>query len=145
MLEAVKEARRAAAKGEVPVGAVVVKEGRVLARAHNLRERLGDPTAHAEMIALREAAVLLGDWRLSDCTLYVTIEPCPMCAGAAIQARLKRLVYGAPDPKGGAVESCVSLLGVDAFNHRVEVVGGVLRDTCAEVIQDFFRKLRVES
>ena len=105
MREALKEARRAADKGEVPVGAVIVCGGRIIGRGHNLRERLGDPTAHAEMLAIREAALVQGGWRLNGCTLYVTMEPCPMCAGAAILARLQRLVYGAPDPKAGAAGS----------------------------------------
>ncbi|NPV29372.1 MAG: nucleoside deaminase [Firmicutes bacterium] len=142
MKEALREARRAAAKGEVPVGAVVVKEGKIIGRGHNLRERLGDPTAHAELLALREAAQVAGGWRLNECTLYVTMEPCPMCAGAAIQARLKRLVYGARDPKGGAAGSCVDLLGQDCFNHRVEVAGGVCEEACARILREFFQFLR---
>lgn len=142
MKEALKEAYKAAAKGEVPVGAVVVSNGEVIARGHNLKERLNDPTAHAEMLALREAALRLGSWRLNGCTLYVTMEPCPMCAGAAIQGRVQRIVYGAPDPKAGAAGSCVDLLGETCFNHRVEVAGGVLREKCARLLQEFFRKLR---
>jgi tRNA(adenine34) deaminase len=142
MKEAVKEAYRAAEKGEVPVGAVIVSDGAVVARGHNLRELLQDPTAHAEMLAMREAALRLGSWRLENCTLYVTMEPCPMCAGAALQARLTRLVYGAPDPKAGAAGSCTDLLSLSCFNHRVEVTGSVLADKCAHVVQDFFRKLR---
>ncbi len=142
MKEAVKEAYKAAAKLEVPVGAVVVAGDEVIARAHNLRERLSDPTAHAEMLALREAALRLNTWRLNDCTLYVTMEPCPMCAGAAIQGRVGRIVYGAPDPKAGAAGSCVDLLGKTCFNHRVEVTGGVLEEKCAHAVQEFFRRLR---
>ncbi|MDH7577648.1 MAG: tRNA adenosine(34) deaminase TadA [Bacillota bacterium] len=142
MREALKEARRAAAKREVPVGAVIVKEGRVIARGHNLRERLGDPTAHAEMLAMREAALVVGGWRLNDCTLYVTMEPCPMCAGAAVQARLDRIVYGARDPKGGAAGSCVDLLAQECFNHRVEVTGGVCEEACARLLKEFFQRLR---
>ncbi len=142
MQDALKEAWRAAEKGEVPVGAVIVREGRIIARGHNLRERLGDPTAHAEMLAMRDAAQVVGGWRLNGCTLYVTMEPCPMCAGAAIQARLDRIVYGAADPKAGAAGSCVDLLSRDCFNHRVAVTGGVLAGKCAFVVQEFFRKLR---
>lgn len=142
MQDALKEAWRAASKGEVPVGAVIVREGEIIARGHNLRERLGDPTAHAEMLAVREAALRVGGWRLNGCTLYVTMEPCPMCAGAAIQARLDRIVYGAADPKAGAAGSCVDLLSLDCFNHRVAVTGGVLAERCAFAVQEFFRRLR---
>ncbi len=142
MREALKEARRAAAKGEVPVGAVVVCDGQIIGRGHNLRERLGDPTAHAEMLAIREAACRQGGWRLSGCTLYVTMEPCPMCAGAAILARLQRLVYGAPDPKAGAAGSCLDLFSLTCFNHRVTVLGGVCAEACAGIVQHFFRQLR---
>ncbi len=142
MQDALKEAWRAAGKGEVPVGAVIVKDGRVIARGHNLRERLGDPTAHAEMLAMRDAALVVGGWRLNGCTLYVTMEPCPMCAGAAIQGRLDRIVYGAPDPKAGAAGSCVDILSLDCFNHKVAVTGGVLSEKCAFVVREFFRKLR---
>lgn len=142
MREAVKEAWRAAAKNEVPVGAVVVKDGKIIGRGHNLRESLGDPTAHAEILAIRDAVLAVGDWRLSGCDLYVTMEPCPMCAGAAIQARLRRLVYGAPDPKAGCAGSCFDLLGMTCFNHMVSVTGGVLEEQCARVVQDFFKKLR---
>lgn len=142
MKEAVKEAYKAAAKLEVPVGAVVVAGDEVIARAHNLRERLSDPTAHAEMLALREAALRLNTWRLNDCTLYVTMEPCPMCAGAAIQGRVGRIVYGAPDPKAGAAGSCVDLLSKTCFNHQVEVTGGVLEEKCAHAVQEFFHRLR---
>lgn len=142
MREALKEAYKAADKGEVPVGAVIVADDQVIAHGHNLRERLADPTAHAEILALREAALVLGSWRLNDCTLYVTMEPCPMCAGAAIQGRVKKIVYGAADPKAGAAGSCVDLLGETCFNHRVEVVGGVLEEKCVQVVQSFFRRLR---
>ncbi len=142
MREALKEARRAADKGEVPVGAVIVRDGQVIGRGHNLRERLGDPTAHAELLAIREAVLVAGDWRLCGCTLYVTMEPCPMCAGAAIQARLQRLVFGAPDPKAGAAGSCIDLLAMTCFNHRVEVMGGICAEACAGIVQAFFRRLR---
>jgi tRNA(adenine34) deaminase len=142
MREALREARRAADKGEVPVGAVIVHDGRIIGRGHNLRERLGDPTAHAEMLAIREAALEQGGWRLNGCTLYVTMEPCPMCAGAAILARLQRLVYGAPDPKAGAAGSCLDLLSLTCFNHQVAVLGGVCAEACAGIVQRFFRRLR---
>ena len=142
MREALKEARRAADKGEVPVGAVIVLDGQVIGRGHNLRERLGDPTAHAEMLAIREASLEQGGWRLNGCTLYVTMEPCPMCAGAAILARLQRLVYGAPDPKAGAAGSCLDLLSLSCFNHQVTVLGGVCAEACAGIVQRFFRRLR---
>jgi tRNA(adenine34) deaminase len=142
MREALKEAHRAADKGEVPVGAVIVHDGQIIGRGHNLRERLGDPTAHAEMLAIREASLELGGWRLNGCTLYVTMEPCPMCAGAAIQARLERLVYGAPDPKAGAAGSCLDMLSLTCFNHQVTVLGGVCAEACAGIVQHFFRRLR---
>ena len=133
---------RAAAEDEVPVGAVVVAGGRVVASAHNQREQLADPTAHAEMIALTQAAAALGSWRLEDCTLYVTLEPCPMCAGAILQARVPRVVWGAPDPKAGAVESLYRLFEDARLNHRVEHVGRVLADECGRLLSDFFRGKR---
>ncbi len=142
MREAIKEARRAAAKGEVPVGAVIVCDGQIIGRGHNLRERLGDPTAHAELLAIREAACRLGGWRLNGCTLYATMEPCPMCAGAVILARLRRLVYGTPDPKAGAAGSCLDLLSLTCFNHQVSVLGGVCAEACAGIVQHFFQRLR---
>ncbi len=142
MEPALDEARRAAGLGEVPVGAVLVRDGEVIARGHNLRETSGDPTAHAEIVVLREGARRLGQWRLDGCTLYVTLEPCPMCAGAMILARLPRLVFGARDPRAGAAGSLVDLLGDDRFNHRVEVTGGVRQRECGQVLQAFFRARR---
>ena len=142
MGEALAEARTAMALGEVPVGAVVVKDGRIVGRGHNRRETDRDPTAHAEMLAIREAARELGGWRLSGCTLYVTMEPCPMCAGAMVQARIDRLVYGVPDPKAGAAGTLVDLLRDDRFNHQVEVVGGVREEECRGLLQEFFARLR---
>lgn len=142
MRAALVEARRALEEDEVPVGAVVVHEGRVIGRAHNQRERLKDPTAHAEMIAITQAAAALEGWRLADCTLYVTLEPCLMCAGALVNARVPRVVFGARDPKAGA---CGSLyrVGVDPrLNHRFEAVGGVLEAECAELLVEFFRPRR---
>src|SRR6266436_7428186 len=138
MQEALAEARSAAVAGEVPVGAVLVHGGKILARSGNRTVRDCDPTAHAEMVVLREAARLLGNYRLADTTLYVTIEPCSMCAGAMIQARVPRLVYGADDPKGGAVRSCFEILSDERLNHRVEVTSGVLAEDCAAAIQSFF-------
>lgn len=142
MALALQEAEAAAAEDEVPVGAVIVHAGRVVAAAHNQRERLRDPTAHAEMIAVTQAAESLGSWRLENCTLYVTLEPCPMCAGAVIQARIPRVVYGADDPKGGAVRSLYRLLEDARLNHRCEIRGGVLADRCGAVLSEFFRKQR---
>ncbi|MEW6547270.1 MAG: tRNA adenosine(34) deaminase TadA [Bacillota bacterium] len=142
MGEALAQARLAMAIGEVPVGAVVVKDGYIVARAHNRRETDRDPTAHAEMVAIREAARMLGGWRLTGCTLYVTMEPCPMCAGAMVQARIDRLVYGAADPKAGAAGSLVDLVRDARFNHRVEVTAGVREAESRELLHEFFARLR---
>ena len=142
MREALSAAEAAAALGEIPIGAVVVREGRVVARGENRRERDRDPTAHAEMIALREAARHLGGWRLVGCTLYVTLEPCAMCAGAAVQARLPRLVFGAVDPKGGAAGSVVDLLRDARFSHVVEVASGICEEECSALLRRFFVALR---
>ena len=142
MAEALAEARRALDVGEVPVGAVAVHRGQVIARGHNLRERLGDPTAHAEILVLRQAAARLGGWRLEGVTLYVTLEPCPMCAGAIVLARIPRLVYGAPDPKAGAAGSLMNLVQHDRLNHRVELRAGVLAEASAALLRGFFRQLR---
>jgi len=136
------QARQAIELGEVPVGAVAVLDGRVIGTGFNRKESDQDPTAHAEMIALREAAAHLNNWRLVDVTLYCTLEPCPMCAGAMIQARLSRLVYGAKDTRFGADGTIVDVLGRPEFNHRVEVVSGVLADEAGELLQEFFRRLR---
>jgi len=142
MQEALAEARAAATADEVPVGAVLVHDGKILARSGNRTIRDCDPTAHAEMVVLREAARLLGNYRLVDTTLYVTIEPCSMCAGAIIQARVPRLVYGADDPKGGAVRSCFKMLSHPRLNHQVEVTSGILAADCAAIIQSFFAQRR---
>jgi len=142
MREALAEARLAYAEGEVPVGAVVVVNGEIIARAHNRREALNDASAHAEMLALREAAQRLGDWRLNQATLYVTMEPCPMCAGALVQFRVGRVVYGVDDPRAGAAGSVVELLREPRFNHQVEVIRGVLAEEARALLQDFFRALR---
>lgn len=142
MREALAEAHASVAAGEVPIGAVLVHNGKILARSGNRTIRDNDPTAHAEIIVLREAAHLLGNYRLACTTLYVTIEPCSMCAGAMIQARIPRLVYGADDPKGGAVRSCFEILTHPSLNHQVAVTSGVLAAECAAVIQSFFTSRR---
>ncbi len=142
MQMALAEAQQAFEEDEVPVGAVIVHGGRVIAAAHNQREALRDPTAHAEMIAITQAAESLGSWRLEDCTLVVTLEPCPMCAGAILQARIPRVVYGAQDPKAGAVHSLYQLLNDARLNHRCEVVSGVLASQCSEILTRFFRQQR---
>jgi len=135
-------ARQAGTIGEVPVGAVVVRRGEVMGTGYNRREIDDDPTHHAEIAAIREAAVAIGDWRLSDCTLYVTLEPCPMCAGAIVNARVDRLVYGAADPKAGAVESLYRLCNDARLNHRVVVTAGVRSRECGLLLKRFFRGLR---
>jgi len=142
MLVALEEAAAALEEDEVPVGAVIVNGDRIIARAHNQRERLRDPTAHAEMIAITQAAAAVGSWRLENCALYVTLEPCPMCAGAILQARLPVLVYGATDPKAGAVDSLFRLLDDPRLNHRVESGGGVLAERCGELLSRFFQQQR---
>jgi tRNA(adenine34) deaminase len=142
MQQALAEAHAAATAGEVPIGAVLVHDGKILARSGNRTIRDNDPTAHAEIIVLREAARFLGNYRLADTTLYVTIEPCSMCAGAIIQARVPRLVYGADDPKGGAVRSCFEILSNPRLNHQVEVSSGVLVADCAAILQSFFASRR---
>ncbi|MHB1031016.1 MAG: tRNA adenosine(34) deaminase TadA [Pirellulaceae bacterium] len=139
---ALREAEQARAENEVPIGAVIVHGDRVIAAAHNQREQLRDPTAHAEMIAITQAAEARGDWRLEQCVLYATLEPCPMCAGAILQARLPLLVYGATDPKAGAVTSLYHLLDDPRLNHRCEVIPGVLADLCAELLTGFFQAQR---
>lgn len=142
MREALKEAEKALQADEVPVGAVVVHQGRVIARAHNQRETLRDPTAHAEMIALTQAAAALERWRLSGCVLYVTLEPCTMCAGAMVLARIDRLVFGADDPKAGAVGSLYNIPRDMRLNHRLEVTSGVLAEACSDLLRRFFREKR---
>jgi tRNA(adenine34) deaminase len=144
MQRALDEARAALAEDEVPIGAVIVHEGRVIASAHNQREQLRDPTAHAEMIAITQAAAALGDWRLERCTLYVTLEPCAMCAGAMVLARLPRVVFGASDPKAGAVATLYQLLDDPRLNHRAEVIGGVLAGECGDILSRFFAAKRHE-
>lgn len=142
MREAIAEARVAESHGEVPVGAVVVHEGRIIGRGHNERELGQDPTAHAEMTAIREAARALGSWRLIDTTLYVTLEPCPMCAGALVNARVPRVVWGCNDPKAGATETLYTIGSDPRLNHRFECVPGVLADECSALLSEFFAAIR---
>ena len=139
---ALQQAQQAAESDEVPVGAVIVHGERTIALAHNQREQLNDPTAHAEMIAITQAAEAIGDWRLESCTLYVTLEPCLMCAGAILQARMGRLVYGASDPKAGAVESLFQTMADNRLNHQVESTSGILAQPCAEILSHFFQVQR---
>lgn len=144
MRHAIAEARAAAALGEVPIGCVILHEptGRLIARAHNRRILDRDPTAHAEVLAIRQAAAVMGDWRLVDCVLAVTLEPCPMCAGALVNARIPRLIYGCDDPKAGAVRTLYQLCEDERLNHRVDVTAGVLANECAELLRAFFREQR---
>lgn len=143
MKEAIKEAKKAAEKGEVPVGCVVVNQRKVIGRGHNLREGKNDPTAHAEIIAIKKAASRLKNWRLSGCTLYVTVEPCPMCAGAIVLSRIDRVVYAVEDEKAGAVKSLYTLLGDKRLNHQVaEVVDGICEEEVRGLIKRFFKILR---
>jgi tRNA(adenine34) deaminase len=142
MHRALLEAKKAYLKGEVPVGAVITLDGQVIARAHNRREELQDPTAHAEILAIREAAAKLRSWRLVGATTYVTLEPCPMCAGALVLARIGRLVYGAADPKSGAAGSVMNLVNHEVLNHRVSVTSGILEDECSALLKQFFSELR---
>ena len=142
MGEALRQAARAYEKGEVPVGAVIVREGRIIARASNQVEELKDATAHAEMLALTQAQNAAGDWRLTDCTLYVTKEPCPMCAGAVVHTRLTRVAFGASDPKGGAAGGALNLLQVPTLNHRCEITAGIRLEECRALLQNFFAEQR---
>jgi len=142
MERALKEAEQAFSEDEVPVGAVIVQDERIIASAHNQRETLRDPTAHAEVIAITQAAAHIGDWRLPGCTLYVTLEPCVMCAGAIVLARMPRIVYGATDPKAGAVNTLYHLLDDQRLNHRADVTSGVLADPCGAILTEFFQTKR---
>lgn len=144
MKMAIDEARIAYNEDEVPIGAVIIKDGVVISKAHNLREGLKDPTAHAEILAIKGAAKALGGWRLEGCDLYVTIEPCPMCAGAIVLARIRRLIYGAPDPKAGACGSVMDVIANPKLNHKVEVVQGVMIQECSRIIKDYFRSKRLK-
>ncbi|MED3623430.1 tRNA adenosine(34) deaminase TadA [Neobacillus thermocopriae] len=142
MLEAIKEAQKAEEINEVPIGAVIVHDGKIISRAHNLRESEQNALAHAELLAIDKACKSMGSWRLEDTTLYVTLEPCPMCAGAIVLSRVKRVVYGAADPKGGCVGTLMNLLQDSRFNHQSEVVRGVLEKECGQMLTNFFRKIR---
>lgn len=139
---AIAEAEKAGAIGEVPIGAVIVKDDEVIVRAHNLRESLQDPTAHAEHIAIQKAAALCDNWRLEGCTLYVTLEPCVMCAGSIVMSRIPHVVYGAKDPKGGCAGSLMDLLQESRFNHRATVKTGVLEEECGQLLKNFFKNIR---
>jgi tRNA(adenine34) deaminase len=142
MREAVRQAQKAYAADEVPVGAVVVRTGKIIARAYNQIELLKDATAHAEMLALTQAEEAVGDWRLTDCELYVTKEPCAMCAGALVHTRIRRAIFGCTDPVAGAAGSVMNLLQMPGFNHRCDITSGVLQNECAAILQKFFRKRR---
>jgi tRNA(adenine34) deaminase len=144
MREALRQAEKAYAANEVPVGAVVVREGKIIARAHNQVELLKDATAHAEMLALTQAEAAVGDWRLTDCDLYVTKEPCAMCAGALVHTRIRRVVFGCADPVAGAAGSVVNLLQTPGFNHRCDIASGPLQDECSAILLNFFRRRRRE-
>ncbi len=142
MRAALREAAQAGAEDEVPIGAVIVHDEKIIAAAHNQREQLRDPTAHAEMIAITQAAQTLGDWRLEECRLYVTLEPCPMCAGAIVQARIPHVIYGAADPKAGAVDTLYQLLRDPRLNHRCETTAGLMADECGLLLTRFFQEKR---
>ena len=142
MKEAIKQAKKAELIDEVPIGAVIVYEDKIIARAHNTRESKQQSINHAEILAIQKACKKLGTWRLEKCILYVTLEPCPMCAGAILQSRIKKVVYGAKDPKGGCIESCMKMYEVPGFNHYPDTVGGVCEEECANLLKDFFRKKR---
>lgn len=142
MAAALQEARRAWMLNEVPIGAVVVKDGEIMGRGFNLRESMQTTLTHAELLAIQDANQKVGSWRLEDCTLYVTLEPCPMCAGAIVQSRVKRVVYGASDPKAGCAGTLMNLLEEPRFNHQVEVTSGVLEPQCSTVLKNFFKELR---
>jgi tRNA(adenine34) deaminase len=142
MREALRQGQKAYAADEVPVGAVVVREDKIIARAHNQVELLKDATAHAEMLALTQAEAAVGDWRLMDCDLYVTKEPCVMCAGALVHTRIRRVIFGCADPSAGAAGSVMNLLQMPTFNHRCEIISGILQKECAAILQEFFRKHR---
>jgi tRNA(adenine34) deaminase len=142
MKEAIKEAKKAEALNEVPIGAIVVIDGKIISRAHNLRESKQSAVAHAEILAIEQACKLIGSWRLENASLYVTLEPCAMCSGAIILSRVKRVVYGATDPKGGCAGTFMNLLQDERFNHQSEVTSGVLEEECGQLLSDFFRQLR---
>lgn len=142
MYQAIKEAQKAESLNEVPVGCVIVRDNKIIARGHNLRETKNDPTMHAEIVAIRKACKKMKSWRLVGCTIYITIEPCSMCAGTILWSRLDKIVYGAKDPKGGAIVSSIKLFDSPNINHYPEIVGGVLKEECADIIKAFFKKKR---
>lgn len=142
MREAIKQARKAAKIDEVPIGCVIVYDDKIIARGYNRRNTDKSTLAHAEIIAIRKAAKVIGDWRLEDCTMYITLEPCPMCAGAIVQARIPRVVVGAMNPKAGCAGSVINLLQMEGFNHKAELTSGVLVDECRTMLQDFFKEMR---
>lgn len=142
MREAIKQARKAAKIDEVPIGCVIVYDDKIIARGYNRRNTDKSTLAHAEIIAIRKAAKVIGDWRLEDCTMYITLEPCPMCAGAIVQARIPRVVVGAMNPKAGCAGSVINLMQMDGFNHKAELTSGVLVDECRTMLQDFFKEMR---
>lgn len=142
MREAIKQARKATKIDEVPIGCVIVYDDKIIARGYNRRNTDKSTLAHAEIIAIRKAAKVIGDWRLEDCTMYITLEPCPMCAGAIVQARIPRVVVGAMNPKAGCAGSVINLLQMDGFNHKAELTSGVLVDECRTMLQDFFKEMR---
>lgn len=145
MQVAIEQAKIAEENGDVPIGAVIVKDGHIIAKAYNQREQLNDPTAHAEIIAITIAAAAVESWRLNGCTIYVTLEPCPMCAGALVLSRIDRLVYGCDDPKTGAVKSLYNITTDQRLNHRLEVTNGILADECGALLQEFFTRRRQEN
>ncbi len=145
MRMAIEQAQIAEENGDVPIGAIIVHEGTIVAKAYNQRQQLQDPTAHAEIIALTQAAAALESWRLNGCTMYVTLEPCPMCAGALVLSRMDRLVYGCDDPKAGACKSLYNIVTDERLNHRLEVITGVMEEQCRKQLQDFFARRRKEN
>ena len=144
MKQAIKQAWKAYDNGDVPIGCVLVRDGRVIARGYNRRNKDGQVLAHAELLAIRKASKLLGDWRLEDCTMYVTLEPCQMCSGAIVQARIPRVVIGCMNPKAGCAGSIINLLDMQEFNHQVETERGILEEECSEMLKRFFKELRVK-
>lgn len=143
MKEALKEANKALLLDETPIGAVITMEGEIIARGHNRRNTEKNPLAHAEIIAIHEAAKKVGDWRLEDCTLYVTLEPCPMCAGAIVQARIPKIVFGTPSPKAGFAGSVMNILQLETLNHQVDIVQGVMEEACSQILKTYFRDMRM--
>ena len=142
MKEAIRQAKKAAAIGDVPIGCVIVSEGKIIARGYNKRNKMGTVLAHAELLAMSKAGKKTGDWRLEECTMYITLEPCQMCAGAIVQARIPRVVIGSMNPKAGCAGSVLNLLEMEGFNHQVSVTRDVLREECSKMLSDFFRELR---